>query len=347
MNNNSISQNSSSKIPGDPPIGNSDEISLIDLLFILWRGKYIIAVCTVLATIAGVIYALLATEIFSTSTLFITKTGTKSTGNLGQLASLAGLSLGGGSGAVDPSDYLDKVIEDKDFIAQLFERKWFFNGDSLPFEQILEIEPDTTISNWEYVFFMKKIQAIRNGRILSLKKDVKTGLITLTSVAPDPQLAFDLNRFTIEYLSSYIRNSIKSQAKEKRLFIEERISETKHVLEESENALANFRGRNLMTRSPQAILEEARLAREAAMNQEVYIQFQKQYELARIEELDDQTLIQVVKGAEIPVLRSKPKRTIIVVILFLAGLTTGIIIILFYQIALSLYTQRNLTRTNG
>src|SRR5690554_7168772 len=53
---------------------NSDEISLIDLILILWKGKYIIAACTVIATVLGVIYALTATEIFSTSTTFILKT---------------------------------------------------------------------------------------------------------------------------------------------------------------------------------------------------------------------------------------------------------------------------------
>ena len=65
---------------------NSDEISLVDLVLILWKGKYIIAACTFLATLAGIIYALTATDIFSTSTQFITKTGNNSSGNLSQLA---------------------------------------------------------------------------------------------------------------------------------------------------------------------------------------------------------------------------------------------------------------------
>ena len=308
----------------------SDEISLTDLILILWRGKFIIVACTVIATTTGILYALLAPEIFSTSSCFITKSGSKSSGNLTQLAALAGVSMGNG-GNVDPSDYLDKIIEDKGFLATLFERKWFFKGDSLPLEQILEIEPDTKKPNWEYAFFMQKIESVRKGKVLSLKKDTKTGLLTLFSNAPDPQLAYDLNIFTLDYLSSYIRNSIKSQAKEKRLFIEDRIRETKDVLEKTENALANFRGSNLMTRSPQALLEEARLTRDITMNQEVYIQFQKQYELARIEELDDQPLIQVVRGAEVPVYRSRPKRKVIVILSFLGGVLVGIVSALLYN----------------
>lgn len=310
---------------------NSDEISLVDLLIVLWKGKWIIAACTLFVTVAGVIYALLAPEVFSTSSIFITKTGSKSTGNLGQLAALAGMSIGS-SGNIDPSDYLDKVIQDKSFIATLFERKWYCKGDSLPLETILKIEPDTTVPNWKYRYFMAKIESIRKGNVLSMKKDAKTGLLTLSTNAPDPQLAYDLNIFTLDYISFYIRNSIQSQAKEKRLFIEDRIKESIKVLEKSENALATFRGRNLMTQAPQALLEETRLSRDVAMNQELYIQFQKQFELARIEEMDDQTLIQVVLEAEVPVYRSKPKRKQVVLLSFFIGTIIGIVFVVMYRI---------------
>lgn len=307
-----------------PEENQPKEISLIDLILILWKNKYVVIICMFLATIAGIIHALISTEIFSTSANFIVKTGGKGGGgSLGQLAALAGVNIGS-SGNVDPSDYIDKIIQDKDFIAKLLERKWFFKSETLLIEQILDIKPDTTISNWEYVYFMNKVEKIRTGNFLSIRKDAKTGLLTLTTNAPDPQLAYDLNAFTLDYISDYIRNSIKTQAKEKRIFIVERIRESKLSLEKSEDALARFRGSNVMSSSPQIILEEARLLRQATMNQEIYIQFQKQYELARIEELDDQTLIQVIKGAEVPVLRSKPKRKMIVVLSGFTGFFIGV-----------------------
>lgn len=302
---------------------NSDEISLVDLILILWKGKYIIAACTVIAMVIGVIYALIATEIFSTKTIFILKTkGSGGGGNFSQLAAMAGINVLSNNN-VDPSDYLDKIIQDREFISNLYERKWFFKGDSLPLEQIYEIEPDTTVPNSEYVFFMEKIETIRKEKVLTISKDPKTGILTLTSKAPDPQLAYDLNLFTINYISHYIRNSLKTQAKEKRVFIEERIKETKEELTKAENALAMFKERNLLSHAPKVALEEGRLMRNVTMNQEIYIQFQKQYELARIEEMDDQTLVQVLQNAEVPVLRSKPKRKQIVLVLATFGLSFG------------------------
>lgn len=303
----------------------SDEITLIDLIRILWKGKYIIAACTVIVTALGVIYALIATEIFSTSTTFILKTkGSSGGGSLSQLASLAGINMGSNNN-IDPSDYLDKIVQDKEFISKLYEKKWFFKGDSLSLEQVFEIKPDTTIPNFEYVFFMEKIETIRKGKVLSINKDAKTGILTLTSNAPDPQLAYDLNLFTINYISNYIRNSLKTQAKEKRIFIEERIKETKEELTKAENALVEFKERNLASIAPKVALEEGRLMRNVTMNQEIYIQFQKQYELTRIEELDDQALVQVVKSADVPIMNSKPKRKMIVIFTFILGLFSGVV----------------------
>ena len=79
-------------------------------------------------------------------------------------------------------------------------------------------------------------------------------------------------------------------------------------------------------------LEEGRLMRNVTLNQEIYIQFQKQYELTRIEELDDQALVQIVKNPEIPIVRSKPKRKVIVIFSFFIGMFSGAFLVLFINI---------------
>ena len=71
--------------------------------------------------------------------------------------------------------------------------------------------------------------------------------------------------------------------------------------------------------------------RQVTLNQEIYIQFQKQYELARIEELDDQALVQVVRSPEIPVIKSKPKSKQIVILFGIVGVFCGIILNIIYH----------------
>ncbi|MDR0306153.1 MAG: hypothetical protein LBI42_04855 [Chitinispirillales bacterium] len=313
--------------PAMPQFGtndNADEISLIELILLFWRGKLIIAATTLFFTILGVVYAFVAPESFSSFSHFILKTGKSGTsGQLGQLAALAGMPIGSSGGSIDPSDYLDKVISDGDFLATLFARKWLFKGDSLLLDEILQIEPDTTIVNWEYIHHMRKYDQIRNGKIISIKKDAKIGTLTLTTNAPSPQLAYDLNKHTLDYISAYIRGSIQSQAKEKRTFIEERLREVTRDLDNSEVSLARHRERNFASISPHVSLEAGRLTRQVSMNQELYLQLMKQFEAVKVEELDDMTLVQILRYPEIPILRSKPKRKNIVIGAFGAGALIG------------------------
>jgi uncharacterized protein involved in exopolysaccharide biosynthesis len=121
-----------------------------------------------------------------------------------------------------------------------------------------------------------------------------------------------------------MRESFRSQAQEKRKFIEERIAEVSIDLEKSENSLATFRERNMTTFAPKVFLEEQRLLRNQAMNQEIYIQLKKQYELARIEEKNDQPLIEVLQKPEIPIIRASPQRTKIVVLATMLGFVFSI-----------------------
>lgn len=306
---------------------SEDEISLIDLIAVLWKNKLVVIICTFLAAVCGIVYALIAPEVFSTNTLFVTKTGRSGgAGNLSFLASLAGISMPSSSGSIDPSEYLDKGIQDQAFLAKLFEKKWAFKGDSLYLDSILEIQPDTTLPNWEYHYYMSKLEAIRKGGLISINKDPQTGILELTVNVSDPQLAYDINIYALNLISSYIRNSFQTQAKEKRTFIEDRLTETKVDLTKSEDDLVRFKERNLMSHSPNVMLEEARLTRQVTLNQEIFLELKKQYELVRLEELDDQTLVQVIKNPEVPIQRSKPKRSMLVIIATFAGFFIGVFV---------------------
>lgn len=298
------------------------EISILDIIRILWKNKITICIVTFLITVLAITYTFKLKDEFSSVTIFITKTSNPTNQNLSGLASLAGISLGNQSN-VAPSEYLDKVIQDEEFLTQLTNRKWLYKGDSLYLYQIYEIKPDTSNVNWKFIFERSKIDLLRNNGIIVLSKDKKTGLPNLTVNTPDAKLSYDINKYTIDLISNYIRNSITSQAKEKREFIEKRLAEAKPVLEASENSLAHFKERNFSGSSPDLVLAEMRLRRELTLNQELYIEFKKQYEIALIDEKNDQTLIQIIKKPEVPITRSKPKSKELVLMGFALGLFLG------------------------
>lgn len=309
---------------------NIDDFPLLEIVQILWKKKLLIFLSVLFCSSIALFYAFTEEEVFTTSTIFITKTKNNTKSNLTNLASLAGLSISS-SVDTDPSDYLDKVIQDQYFLSNILNRKWFYKNDSLLLDKIWGLKKDTSKENWEYKYEKLKLDYIRKNGILNIIKDKKTGILTLTVNMPDPKLAYEMNVFTLNNLSNYIRNSIQSQIKEKRYFIEKRIQEVKCNLEASENALALFKERNIMSTSPKVVLEEIRLNRNVTLNQELYIQLQKQYELALIEEKDDQALIQIIKNPEIPLQRSKPDRKKILLIGTILGLMAGGIFVYIFK----------------
>jgi capsule polysaccharide export protein KpsE/RkpR len=307
---------------------STGEYTLKELFLFVWVNKIILLISSLLCLIISIIYASSLPEIYSSSSFLITRTGSSSnSGQFANIAALAGINLGG-QGNADPSDYLDKVIEDEDFVNSVLSHKWVNKKDSLLIESLWHIKRDTLKDNWELLYEKSKVGKIRKEKRMQISKDKRTSVLCLTTNFETSEIAYQVNRFVIDRLGIYIRTSLKTQAKEKRIFIEERIGEVKVELEKSENNLAAFKDKNFTSISPKLSLEETRLVRNVSINQEVYLQLQKQYELSKIEETNDQPLIEVIKSPEIPIRRSSPKRQQIVVIGFLIGGLLGISIAL-------------------
>lgn len=304
-----------------------DETTLKDIVLLLFRNKLTISLITGLFTIGAVVIACTMEPTFTSKSVFFTKIGGSGTSQYAQLASLAGINLGGAAKTVDPSDYLDKVMQDEQFLKKILDQKWYVKGDSLLLDDLWKLKIDTALPNWKFMYAKKKIEKLRRGGYLSLSKNMKTSLLTLTTNFQGPECARDVNLFILQQFQRYLATNRKSQAKDKCAFILERIGEVKQSLQDAENHLTEFREKNAMSTAPRVQIEEMRLLRQVTINQEIYLQLQKQYELARIDELDDQPLIEVVQKAEIPHLRSKPKRKNILIMGFILGLFTSVSLI--------------------
>lgn len=310
---------------------NPDEISLAEIFFILWKQKFIVIVVTTLFGVLSIIFAKMSPVKFTSESKLITKISSSSpTGNLAQMAALAGINVGG-TNTSDPTNYLPIIIKDREFIKKTLDKKWYIKGDSLLLTEFWEMKPDTSIENWEYVYETDKLSKLRSDEFINLKIDRRTGLLTLTTEFSDPDLTYQINQYMLYLIDEYIVTKLKVQVKEKRLFIEERIAEIAKDLETSENELAKFKERNLDTDAPKVYLEEQRLLRKVTLNQELYIQLKKQYEIARIEEKNDKPLVEIIQEPEIPLMRSKPNRKLMAMVGTLAGMFVGIFIAFFWN----------------
>ena len=193
------------------------------------------------------------------------------------------------------------------------------DGDSMPLVEILR-------SNWAGVpeDTYKALKMLE--RVVWVRVDNQTNIVRLSVELPDPRLAADVaNRF-VQYLDEFNTKSRQSQARMRRLFVERRLTDTEHELRAAEDELKAFYDRNRSwEQAPQLRSEEGRLRRHVEIRQEVYLTLTREYDVARIEEVNDNPVITVIDPAVTPVERSKPRRMLFLIEGFLLGGLAGLL----------------------
>lgn len=100
-----------------------DEIDLRELFATLWRGKWIIILFTIVFAAAGVFYALSKPNIYQASVLLAPaqdESGPNISGQLGGLASLAGINIGGGG--ANQTVMAKEVLQSRAFLTDFIHR---------------------------------------------------------------------------------------------------------------------------------------------------------------------------------------------------------------------------------
>lgn len=153
------------------------------------------------------------------------------------------------------------------------------------------------------------------GRV-SASVDPQTGIIQLSVESGWPTLSADVANHFVALLDEYNEETRRSRTGRRRSFVEERSLEAEVALRDTESELREFLERNRSwDQSPQLVFEEGRLRRVVAVQQEIYQTLAREYELARIDEVDEQPILTLIDPAVPPLTRSKPKRRQIVLVM--------------------------------
>ena len=167
----------------------------------------------------------------------------------------------------------------------------------------------------------------RLDQLISVRVDDQTSIVRVSVVGDHPGLAADVANRIVEYVNDFNTKKRQSQARESRRFTESRVAAADSELQHSEEAVKTFYERNRgWEQSPGLTFEEARLRRQVDIGQQVYGTLKREYETARIEEVNDTPVITVIDRAVPPQERSGPRRKVLVV---LAALFAGVIGILW------------------
>jgi uncharacterized protein involved in exopolysaccharide biosynthesis len=298
----------------------------------IWRRKAWVLVFLFLSQCAYLALHLTAPRLYTAQTKFIFKDSQGSMGSFGGLADLVGLR---NQSKTNLSDFFEEVVYSDSFLGKIAARKWKIGDDSLYLHEYWKLEPYKDVPNAELRTYRKRVGTLRGPiqrfgaeKYILIEKDKRTSLVLLETRFPDGQLSYDVNQYVLELLNDYLLNHTKSQVGENRRFVQKRLEEVSADLRKSEDALLAFQMRNQSVTSPPVLMELTRLRRGLEINQQLYLELKKQLEMARIEELKESPLIEVISPAELPLTpdrRFNPKRWAVITWL---GLMLGAVVAL-------------------
>lgn len=199
---------------------SSDEIDLGELWTIVWRGKWVIVCIGVLFAVASISYALLATNWYRAEVLLAPAEEQSTQGissQFGGLASLAGITIGGG-GTAEPiavlrsREFAREFIQELNLMPVLFADDWDAEAQRWKNNDIEE-QPD----------IRDGVRLIRED-ILRVNEDSPTGLVTLQIEWIDPKVAAQWASLLVERLNDRMRQRALKEAETNVAYLQSELS---------------------------------------------------------------------------------------------------------------------------
>ena len=185
-----------------------------------------------------------------------------------------------------------------------------------------------------------------NDGIVMLKNSISVNtrryndIIDITVSASNAVTAVDIGLAVVEELDKIQKQISSSRAKEKLLYISNRLLKVESELKTSEENLKEFREKNRnIGGSPSLMLAENRIKREVSSISSIYNTLKSQYEITRIEETGSSKLIQIIDKPTKPLYRSSPQRTKSVIFSFFISLGLSIMFSYFKEVYPSIKSE--------
>jgi len=167
----------------------------------------------------------------------------------------------------------------------------------------------------------------RLDKRLTVIADERAGIVSVAVLAESPPLAQWLSAAIYDELNRYNLSVRGSRAKEERVFTEGRLAEARDSLTAAEAALKAFYRKNRVFQdSPDLTFEERELKRRVDGQLELYTTLQRQVENARLDEVRDTPVLNLIERATRPVLKAWPLRGRLAVLFALIGSLIGVLV---------------------
>lgn len=288
---------------------HDDEIDLKELFIALWKGKWIIILLTAVFAVGGVLYALSIPNTYKAEAVLASANDSKTSGiasQLGGLASLAGINLGGGGSdgkaialaTLQSRQFLNAFINKYDLLVPLMTGlKWDQVQDRLLInpemydeqqQQWLTNERGESLqpSDW------RAYGAFKSALGIVQSKD--TGLVTLSITHLSPTIAKQWVDLLVTELNAWVKNNSLNDTRRNISYLETQIEKT-----------------NI-----------------ADMQSVFYQLIEEQTKNLMLAEVQDEFAFKIIDPAVVPEEKAGPKRALICVLAVLLGGMLGTAIVL-------------------
>lgn len=355
---------------------NSNDIEFNILLKKIFLKRFFLIKTLIVFMLIGISIALLSENRFTAETVFIPQLSDSQTqgsvsGGLGNLASLAGLSLDGKSGNDFPPSLYPRIIRNANFQLSLLSAPLVMtNGDTLTYRQYFSDVykpgklhliskytiglPGLLISSLKksgdpieapdrgLIQFNPKDKQLIDGMMgqINVSPNVGDGYVEISFEMPDPYLAAQMVATTQNLLNKELTKYKVNKIEAELSFLEDRYNERKIEFEKIQSQLAEFRDNNQQLNTAFAKNEIQMLENKYELALSIFKNLSKQVEDTKIQIAKDTPLMTTIQPITIPLTRSSPNRVLIVFMFLFAGLGFGIVRVLladwFYDLRITL-----------
>ena len=307
-----------------------DEINLLDLWRVIWKGKWFIILFVTICTLAAIFVSLFVLEktYKSTTTLIPIIQGNSPLGNLSGLIgnlplpiSLPGQQTSNIMSFLESRTIKERLIKKHNLLPILYKNIWDLDN-----KKWLVDEPEDTPT------VIKAIQEEKLNDFYSVSQDKKTELITLGWAGKDPLFTKEMAENIIDELNFFLENEYDSNAKREREFIEKQLDRTTEELEHWEQQV------------PSDTLTLSKITRERLVAQTVYTELRKQFELAKITEAKELETFTILDKAFVPEKHFKPNKRLIVALSFVCSGFIALFLVFFHNFIRNV-RQKELTKS--
>ena len=311
-----------------------EEIDLVEILKKIYKSRIFILIISFSFALLGVAVALLSPIKFSSETIFITQNQESNSSSISGVASLVGINLGASNfGGEIPSSMYPQVTQSPKFKRLLLNSNIDFDNKINLKQYLIDYYKLNTendkINSDLYVSELENDCFNIIDEIISVNVNQKDGFISLSATLPVAEYSTNLTINAKEILQEIIINNKIESANQNLIFSQQQLKEKKLIFDEIQAKLAYFSDSNLNSVNSFVINERDKLEAEFQIISAVVTELSKQVEQVKLQVSKDTPVFSTIKEAVIPIERTSPKRTQLVIIFGFIGLviSTGFILI--------------------